>query len=222
MADCRLIIDSPNAGSWNMAADEYLLQATGPESAAILRLYCWSKPTLSLGYFQRYSDRHSHQPSSVCPCVRRRSGGGAIVHDQEITYSLIVPGNSPWAGSAQSLYDTVHHALVGLFNSWSTKPVAELSQVENKEAFLCFQRRALGDILIGANKVTGSAQRRHRDVTLQHGSILMRQSRAAPELLGLAELLEKTGGLDRSVTRRPLLPGEGPGMSVCGTPLASG
>ncbi len=62
---------------------------------ASLRFYQWNQPTLSLGYFQSYEDRGRHAASQECTVVRRQTGGGAILHDRELTYSLILPATHP-------------------------------------------------------------------------------------------------------------------------------
>ena len=87
-AEARLILDPPADGLWNMALDEALLELAGESGIPTLRLYRWQPATLSLGYFQPYQDRESHPPSTTCPVVRRSSGGGAILHDRELTYSF--------------------------------------------------------------------------------------------------------------------------------------
>lgn len=200
MNRCRLIVDKPGTGVWNMAADEFLLQSADADSSPALRLYGWSEPTLSLGYFQKQADRKQHAASSHCPLVRRHSGGGAIVHDHELTYSFVVPGTPRWASSASELYDLIHVALRDLYNAWANvSDVARLSEEVEDGPFLCFQRRAIGDILIGDSKVTGSAQRRNRKVVLQHGSILLSRSEAAPELPGIQELTQNTVSFEKAV-----------------------
>jgi hypothetical protein len=93
--DIRLIIDPPQNGAWNMAVDEALLLDAIEDGSATLRFYQWSEPTLSLGYFQRYADRNQHHASRNCAIVRRQSGGGAILHDRELTYSLVLPPGHP-------------------------------------------------------------------------------------------------------------------------------
>ena len=76
-----------------MAVDEALLLDAAENGIATLRFYEWSEPTLSLGYFQRYDDRYSHAASRDCAIVRRQTGGGAILHDRELTYSLTLPAS---------------------------------------------------------------------------------------------------------------------------------
>lgn len=186
MTDCRLIIDSPKPGAENMAIDEAILLAATVDPTFTLRLYRWSEPTLSLGYFQPHADRDAHTPSLPCPCVRRHSGGGAIMHDHELTYSIVVPVSDRWSTGATELYQQVHGALIHCYREFGVN--ATLSEDGDKQPFLCFQRRSDGDILVENHKVTGSAQRRHRGALLQHGSILLRKSDHAPELPGISEL----------------------------------
>ena len=185
---CRLLIDPPASGAWNMAVDEVLLEWSAASGRCGWRFYGWEEPTLSLGYFQRYEDRRDHAASRECAAVRRASGGGAIVHDAELTYSVVVPGGHPLACRRLVLYEAVHAALVdvlaerGIAASVGSAPPGAPSQ---RQPFLCFQRRAPGDVLVGGVKVAGSAQRRSSGAVLQHGSVLLSRSAAAPELDGL-------------------------------------
>jgi lipoate-protein ligase A len=92
------------------------------------------------------------------------------------------------------LYQTVHGSLVDMLADWGLSAVlCGQSQTTDPRAepFLCFQRRAPGDVLIDDVKVAGSAQRRRRGAVLQHGSLLLRRSAAAPELAGLGELASR-------------------------------
>jgi len=93
----RVIFDSAGDGAWNMAVDQALLMSAEQDGMVTLRLYAWAQPTLSLGYFQKHADRQLHTASATCPLVRRRSGGGAILHDQELTYSLAIPSSHRWS-----------------------------------------------------------------------------------------------------------------------------
>jgi lipoate-protein ligase A len=187
----RLLIDPPAPGAWNMGVDETLLEWAAQTGGYAWRFYRWDEPTLSLGYFQAYDDRAQHAPSRECPAVRRATGGGAIVHDAELTYAIVVPEASPLAGRRHDLYRTVHQTLIDALVGWGvrasmceTQPARDVSP----SPFLCFQRRAPGDVLVGQAKIAGSAQRRCRGAVLQHGSVLIERSAAAPELPGLNEL----------------------------------
>lgn len=194
MPECRLILDPPGGGAWNMAVDEALLENGGRDGGWTLRFYGWSEPTLSLGYFQSSESRRRHAASRGCPVVRRQSGGGAIVHDRELTYALIVPGQHALARESQRLYRAVHGAIVQELASVGVTarmydPAVDTERTRSaEEPFLCFERRAVGDIVVGEAKIGGSAQRRRWGAVLQHGSLLISRSNAAPELPGIEEL----------------------------------
>jgi len=177
-----------------MAVDEALLEGAGPEQAPTLRFYSWAEPTLSLGYFQEHEQRQNHTPSQCCTLVRRASGGGAILHHLELTYSYVVPVRSRFSDDPLFLYDTFHDSLIEtLKEEWGVSaerhiPLASIGQVAPTEPFLCFERRAAGDVICRGKKICGSAQRRGRSAVLQHGSVLLQQSPYAPELPGILEL----------------------------------
>ncbi|NIP86656.1 MAG: lipoate--protein ligase family protein [Planctomycetales bacterium] len=185
---CRLLLDPPANGAWNMAVDEVLLATAAESGQPTLRLYAWAEPTLSLGYFQAYQDRAQHAASRDCSLVRRMTGGGAIVHDRELTYSLCWPAAATlrridfgW------LYDLVHETLQESLATQGIplQPVGCPAPPSLPPAFLCFQRRGPHDLVLGAAKIVGSAQRRRQSAVLQHGSILLETSPAAPEVSGL-------------------------------------
>ncbi|HUY32596.1 MAG TPA: biotin/lipoate A/B protein ligase family protein [Pirellulales bacterium] len=191
MLSCRLLIDAPAPGIWNMAVDEALLEHAA-SGGWTLRFYAWNEPTLSLGYFQAHSDRLTHAASRGLPLVRRASGGGAIVHDHELTYSLSGPAPSASSSATQGRLCAVHAAWVEVLTGLGVE--AHLCQAARStphavDPFLCFQRRGAGDVLAGGIKLAGSAQRRRRGAVLQHGSVLLARSDAAPELPGLASLI---------------------------------
>jgi lipoate-protein ligase A len=190
--ECRLLRHEPAAGAWNMAVDETLLDCAQECSAPCLRIYGWNEPTLSLGYFQAYDDRRQHPASGHCAAVRRLTGGGAILHDNEFTYSIVLPDGHPLAARRDELYQAMHGCLIdALASSGAAARLCEGSTPTKAtaEPFLCFQRRSPGDVLLGAYKICGSAQRRRSGAVLQHGSLLWRASAAAPELPGVADLL---------------------------------
>ena len=187
---CRLLIHGPSSGAWNMAVDEALLEAADAERIATLRLYEWAAPTLSLGYFQPAADRRQHPASLECPLVRRSSGGGAILHDRELTYSFATPIERQTVADAELLSMSIHESLATALARLGIS--AQLCQYTGprkaEQPFLCFARRAVGDLLVNDCKFAGSAQRRRRGAILQHGSVLLASSRFAPELPGLLEL----------------------------------
>lgn len=173
-----------------MSVDEAILRSATEVGMPTLRFYQWSEPTLSLGYFQKYADRQQHAASRDCACVRRASGGGAILHDHELTYSFVAPVADSRASHVTAWFDLFHETLIAVLRNWGIE--AQLHGNPHlwgePEPFLCFQRRHEVDVTVDGFKVCGSAQRRHQVAILQHGSVLLQRSDAAPELPGLENL----------------------------------
>lgn len=189
MPTARLIRDPAAAGTWNMAVDEALLHSAANSGQLTLRIYAWAAPTLSLGYFQTYRERDGHGPSRACAAVRRTTGGGTILHHYDITYSLTGPVRDRTDQQLPQWYDWVHDAWRdALADQGYSATRCPQTMRDREQRFLCFERRAAGDLLMAGMKIGGSAQRRLPKAALQHGSILLRQSPAAPELPGVAEL----------------------------------
>ena len=183
--------DEAGRGSWNMALDWAMLRQASLESEVILRIYEWSKPTISLGYFQSYQEFEADPRLRSLECVRRMTGGGAILHDREWTYSIAVPESIPHKGHSEQLYRSVHGAVEKWLNkigipaqTWeSTQKTID----DNEHSFMCFERRSPVDLIVGCEKILGSAQRRTEFGLLQHGSLLLEPSNAYPTLTGLAQ-----------------------------------
>jgi lipoate-protein ligase A len=104
-----------------MAVDEALLEAAEADGQCTIRFYRWEEPTLSLGYFQTYADRWQHEASRQSAVVRRSSGGGAIMHDLELTYSVAVPANHPLAVNRLGFYQAMHTALIEALGQWGVE-----------------------------------------------------------------------------------------------------
>lgn len=188
----------------NMAADQSMLESVDAGGPPTLRFYRWQTPTLSLGYFQSRSDRDQHAESLGAECVRRASGGGAIVHHHELTYSIAWPIDGNVRGANLVLYRQVRDAIVealltlgvhavpfaDLAGARVARPVGRSGEGTNPgvDPFLCFQRRTADDLIVAGYKVLGSAQRKGKRAVLQHGSLLLAASPLAPQLPGLREL----------------------------------
>lgn len=186
----RVIVEAePASGGWNMAVDEVLLESALRHGVCSLRWYRWREPTLSLGYFQSPDDPLIDDRFTGLPVVRRLSGGGAILHDRELTYSCAIAPRHPLAAEPGSLYTAMHAAIVAELArvgvGVAPRGVADKGLDAN---FLCFSRGDANDLVIAGHKVLGSAQRRRRGAVLQHGSLLLERSPVAPEYPGIAEL----------------------------------
>jgi lipoate-protein ligase A len=190
-----------------MAIDQALLESVDAGHGPVLRLYTWSQPTLSLGYFQKLAARQAHRDSADLACVRRATGGGAIVHDRELTYSLTIPLGRVPVGPRLDLYRQTHLAVSQAFGHFDV-PVVPFRMASSPAArdadpnsFLCFQRRTDEDLILHGYKVVGSAQRQTRRAVLQHGSVLMQASSAAPQLPGVCELTSRSIPIDEFAER---------------------
>ncbi len=189
---CRLLPDSLAAGPWQMAADEVML-AGAIRGTASLRFYRWSEPTLSLGYFQPVAARRSDPLLADLPFVRRATGGGALVHDLELTYALALPPGEPWQRRSEPWLARMHGIIAAAFARLGieAKSVTPSEQRKLGEV-LCFLDQTPGDLLLHGDKIVGSAQRRTRGALLQHGGIILARSRHTPQLPGPFEPAELT------------------------------
>ncbi|HMS15890.1 MAG TPA: hypothetical protein PKA37_03545 [Planctomycetota bacterium] len=164
------------AGGINMATDDVLLEC-GP--TPLLRFYGWSEPTLSLGHFQGLRGPPFVLPEKPQSVVRRMTGGGAILHDQELTYSVILEETHPLLHGleTQASYAVLHEPIIralrllGIDAAPGTAPSAG-----GESTFYCFERITPMDLRVGNLKLVGSAQRRKAGRVLQHGSILLASS----------------------------------------------
>jgi lipoate-protein ligase A len=190
--------DSPLASdaAWNMSVDQAIAesvsrgQLAGGDAVPTLRFYRWKQPTLSLGYFQSHADCLPR--FSDVAQVRRATGGGAILHHRELTYSLTLPTPAGQRGARHDLYRLVHQSIINALAEFSVHAHPHRRHPHplghGSDDFLCFRRRTDEDLVVSGYKVVGSAQRRDRRSILQHGSILLRASELAPELPGVCDL----------------------------------
>ena len=174
----RLIFTPPAPGAWNMALDEAILEAvTGASSPPTLRLYAWNPPCLSLGYAQPISDINFPSLESLgWQIVRRPTGGRALLHTDELTYSIIAPQNNPLvSGTILESYRRLSNALLcalrilGLSaNADKEYPLPAGSQPNPP---VCFEVPSNYEITVNGKKLIGSAQARRFKGVLQHGSL---------------------------------------------------
>jgi lipoate-protein ligase A len=160
----RLITHGPASPARNMAVDEALLREV---REPVLRLYEWNTAAVSLGYFQ---------PAAVAgerPFVRRYTGGGLVDHAHDVTYTIVLPRAHPWLElSMPESYRLVHRGVqAALAACGITSELTPVAQAVESEA--CFQKAVPFDIVAGASKLSGAAQRRTREGLLHQGSILL-------------------------------------------------
>jgi lipoate-protein ligase A len=186
----HLITHSSRAtGHTQMALDALLLERAAERRISSFRWYQWSGPTVSLGYFQHHLPSELEVRFANLPVVRRLTGGGAILHHHELTYSLALAPGHPLCTDPRQLYDLVHEAVIQeLRRQGIPAGLRGDSRPELGENYLCFARGDSFDVVCEGHKVLGSAQRRRRGAVLQHGSLLWARSDWAPEFPGICDL----------------------------------
>ncbi len=172
----RLLITPAAPGAWNMAVDEAILEYIGRrESLPTLRLYAWDPACLSLGYAQPFADVDmTRLKNRGWDVVRRPTGGRAILHTDELTYSVTAPVDEPRvAGSVLESYNRLAGALLEAVRSLGL-PVEmkyEASGNQGSANPVCFEVPSAYEITVRGKKLIGSAQARRREGVLQHGSL---------------------------------------------------
>lgn len=183
--------ETPRTAAMNMAIDEALLQSAKVPS---LRFYRWDHPALSFGYFGKFADVQAY--ANERDLVRRWTGGGIVLHGDDLTYSIIIPAGDPaFAHATMSIYERIHEAIrAALVASGKRAELASVAGVadagdasaartaindsENSSRAgrgynpdRCFANPVRADVLVNGEKVAGAAQRKTRGGLLQQGSI---------------------------------------------------
>ncbi len=182
MGGWRFLDTGARDGATNMAIDEALLRALAADAAPpTLRVYGWAPACLSLGRFQRYE---IEVDAAACAAegvdvVRRPTGGRLILHEHELTYSLVAREDDPRvAGPVMASYARISAALraglarLGLDVALAGR--AERGGPARTRFGACFDTPSDYELVVDGRKLVGSAQWRHAGVLLQHGSILLR------------------------------------------------
>lgn len=164
----------------NMAVDEaILLEHREGRTPPTLRFYAWSPPTLSLGYFQQLEKEIDLEAVKErrLGLVRRLTGGRAVLHDKEVTYSVVAREDHPlMTGGIRPSYLRLAEALaLGLRELGAPVEIASGRQGGREEhtSAACFDAPSWYEITCGGRKIVGSAQTRKGGVVLQHGSIVI-------------------------------------------------
>lgn len=212
----RLIADGKQGCAWNMALDEALLE----DSANWLRFYAWEEPCVSLGYFQK-PEAFADLPEEL-PLLRRMTGGGAILHAKELTFSLAVSEDRLPARTADS-YSCVHDAVREVLSDLGIRlRTAAKKQRGAESSRWCFATAHAPDLVQeDGRKILGSAQRRRHGRVLLHASLILERHPLCPFTgaladHGLPDQQQLTQGLARSIARALLFknttdPGSLPG-----------
>ena len=178
----RFLVDEPKDGALNMAVDEAIyLSASESAGMATVRVYGFHPPTVSFGYRQTLEEA-----VDVASCrelgvdwVKRPTGGRALLHQHELTYSVAAPVGSVFRGFAvRALYDSVSAVIRNTLTRLGVAlDPAETGKIRAREPALhvpCLALPGRHEITSGGRKLVASSQRRGRRAFLQHGSILRR------------------------------------------------
>ena len=176
-----------NTGShdpyYNMAMDEALLNfVSRGEIDPVVRFYTWNPATLSVRYFQKLKkeidiDKVKEKGFGL---VRRQTGGRGVLHDKELTYSVIVPESHPnMPSTITEAYRVISEGLLeGFkllgFDAYFAIPRSkeEREKLKQPRSAVCFDAPSWYELVVEGRKIAGSAQTRQKGVILQHGSLL--------------------------------------------------
>lgn len=184
----HFLASPPGTGDVNMGFDEALMQRAA-SGIAVFRVYGWSSPTLSLGRNQRARGLYNLEAARGIGVgiVRRPTGGRALLHHREITYSATLPVRD--AAGARVAYDFINDVLLGGLRGLGVDAaLAGRTVALPPGPRPCFDLPAEREIVLGARKLVGSAQWRRDGALLQHGSILVQDDqRLIPRLMFAAD-----------------------------------
>jgi lipoate-protein ligase A len=180
MTDVWRLLDTGNSpASYNMALDEAIAVTVRKDhTPPTLRLYGWSASSISIGYFQKNSDLDiDYCRQHNVPVVRRLTGGRAILHGEEITYSFSAGVSGLFSQGLYGSYKKLSTALglalskIGITPEMRFTKRAPRSSGHQTKSPMCFQAISYGELMAGNRKIVGSAQKRWSDGFLQQGSI---------------------------------------------------
>lgn len=170
--------------AYNMALDEALLNwHSNGEIRPTIRFYNWSPPTLSIGYFQKVEKEINLEAvkNYGLGFVRRPTGGRGVLHDQEVTYSVIVSeGHPSMPRSVTEAYRVISEGILQGFKKLGLEAYfavprtdEEKEALKNPRSAVCFDAPSWYELVVEGRKIAGSAQTRQKGVILQHGSIIL-------------------------------------------------
>lgn len=177
----RLLIAAPRSGAENMARDTALQARAARSGETVFSIYSWSSPTLSFGRNQPASGLYDLGKirAAGIDVVRRPTGGRAILHHREVTYSVTAPVKE--AATLRETYSRINRILqTGLSRlGVAVEPASFSGRAAAPSVRPCFETPAEGELVAHGSKLVGSAQWRDDGALLQHGSILVNDDQAS-------------------------------------------
>lgn len=185
MMEWRLVDTGKGDPYMNMAIDEAIAVSSRTEtSSPTIRFYQWERPALTIGYFQPLKDEISidlYRKEKV-PIIRRITGGRSLLHQHELTYSIVSPTNNPiFPNNIRGAYLVIAKGLsAGLKILGIDSEIFQLRThgdcSKKDRSFFCFSSPSMHEITVAGKKIIGSAQRRWSDIFLQQGSIIIERN----------------------------------------------
>ena len=200
----RMLLTPPFPGAENMACDLALMDRARRTGEAVLRVYSWREPTLSFGRNQKTAgyDRGALERTGIA-VVRRPTGGRAILHHREITYSVTAPAadGEPIAAA----YDWINGLLLRALRMLGVQAMIAMpsGRAPAPDANPCFAEPTAGEIILGGRKLVGSAQYREAGALLQHGSILISDDQSSLAALAGGGAAPTPATLEQALGRAP-------------------
>lgn len=203
----RLLLAAPRSGAENMARDSALQARAARTGETVFSIYSWTRPTLSFGRHQPAAGLYDIEKlrSANVEVVRRPTGGRAILHDREVTYSVTAPVKD--AGPLRETYARINRILVdGLRRIGANVELASPSErAPAPSTRPCFETPGEGELVARGSKLVGSAQWRDDGALLQHGSILVDDDQSALSLFAAVGSAESRQSMPRPATLHALL-----------------
>lgn len=200
----RVLLSEPMGGPENMACDLALMDRARATGEAVLRVYSWMEPTISFGRNQKTAgyDRDELARAGLA-VVRRPTGGRAILHHREITYSVTAP--APSGESIAAAYAWINELLLRALRSLGADAAVATptSRAPAPDTNPCFAEPTAGEITLGGRKLVGSAQYREAGAMLQHGSILVSDDQSPLGALAGGSTARPPATLEQALGRAP-------------------
>ena len=198
MTKWRYIESGAGSAQWNMAVDEALLRSFKEGDAPLLRMYSWEMPSLSFGRFSRPEEvLHLERLQSLkMPYVRRMTGGGILVHGNDLSHTLIVSRAWVKEKGIKESYRYLCRFLLNFYHHLGFD--ADFAQEQKSilaHSDVCLAGMESYDIVIDGKKIGGNAQRYTRNALLQHGSIPL-----GIDVTSFETLFRHESGFDRTLT----------------------
>lgn len=183
----RLLLVAPRSGAENMARDTALLARAARTGETVFSIYSWVKPTLSLGRHQPAAGRYDVKRirDAGMDIVRRPTGGRAILHHREVTYSVTAPLDDGVEPGLRATYNRINRILLDGLSRLGVAAAlaAPATRAPVPSVMPCFEEPGEGEVVAEGRKLVGSAQWRDGSALLQHGSILIDDDQSSlPEL----------------------------------------